>query len=740
MMKNKLPLIVVNVFIILVFILHAARFYDFQLINRLEALSYDLRLNLTMPKTQDNRIVIIDIDEKSLAQVGRWPWSRDKIALMLDQLFDYYGAAVVGFDVVFAERDESSGIATLEKLGRQEFKNDALFQRILPQLRHNLDYNQLFADKLKGRAVVLGYYFSSDSQRTAGQLPPPVFTAKTLKAGNTQFLKMTGYGANLPELQTNALSGGHFNPQVDPDGVTRRIPLLQEYQGAYYEALSVAVVRGFLGSPPLTAGFPQGIGSGGSAYQKLEYLQIVDFKIPVDEKVCSFIPYRGKQGSFQYFPAIDVIQKRISKEDLEGAIVLVGTSAAGLMDLRSTPVAPIYPGVEVHANMIAGILDQNIKYQPAYVLALEILLLLFAGTLLSLILPFSTPLKATLLSLAVLVTIMGLNFWAWSANIVLPLASFILMIPLLFAFNMSYGFFTETRTKHRITGLFGQYIPKELVTEMSKNPENFASSLDGDDREMTVLFSDVRNFTTISEGLQAKELTRLMNEYMTPMTYVIQKHRGTIDKYIGDAIMAFWGAPLSDKDHARNAIMTALDMQTTLDRLRPEFIKKGWPEICIGVGVNSGIMHVGDMGSEFRRAYTVLGDAVNLGARLEGLTKQYGVGILVGETTRKAVSDIVFCELDRVRVKGKDQPVAIYEPIGLDAAVSRAVQDELKLFDEALTLYRKMSWDEAEKRLSELQKINPEKYLYRLYLERIDFFRSEPPENGWDGVFKFTTK
>ncbi|MBN1664271.1 MAG: adenylate/guanylate cyclase domain-containing protein [Deltaproteobacteria bacterium] len=739
-MKKKLPLIIINLLFVIIFISHTAEFFDFEFIHRLEAFSYDMRLNLTMPGTQDDRIVIIDIDEKSLAEFGRWPWSRDKIALMLDHLFDYYGAAVVGFDVVFAERDESSGLQVLERLAKTDLKSDGMFQEVLPGLRKHLDYNELFAQKLKSRNVVLGYYFSNDSDRTAGQLPPPVFTKKTLKAGNTEFLKTTGYGANLPELQANALSGGHFNPYVDPDGVTRRIPILQEHRGAYYEALSVAVVRNLLGSPPLIAGVPEGVGSGGEKYNKLEELRFADLKIPVDEKVCAFIPYRGKQGSFKYLSAGDVLQKRIDKKQLEGAIVLIGTSAAGLMDLRATPVAPVYPGVEIHANMIAGILDQNIKYQPAYVLAMEILMLLTAGLLLSFLLPFLTPLKATLLCLGLLMLAAGVNVSAWYADMVLPLASSALMIPLLFAVNMTYGFFTETRIKHRITGLFGQYIPKELVEEMSRNPENFASSLEGENREMTVLFSDVRNFTTISEGLPAKELTKLMNEYMTPMTYVIQKHRGTIDKYIGDAIMAFWGAPLPDEAHARNAILAALDMQETLNSLRPQFIERGWPEVRIGVGINSGVMHVGDMGSEFRRAYTVLGDAVNLGSRLEGITKEYGVGIIVGERTRNAVSDVLFRELDRVQVKGKDLPVAIYEPIGLDADISPAVRDELSRFNEALSLYRTMSWDEAERLLLELQKTFPDKYLYNLYLDRIRYFRSEPPEAGWDGVFKFTTK
>lgn len=739
-MKKKLPLVILNCAIVLIFTIHATHYFNLKPVSQLESILYDVRLNLTMPGGNDNRIFIIDIDEKSLAQVGRWPWGRDKIALLLDNLFEHYQVAVAGFDVVFAEKDESSGLGVLEQLGRKDLKNNEGYQRLLPRLRKDLDYNYLFAQKVKGRPVVLGYYFSNEGDRISGKLPPPVFTSDTLKAGNTKFLKMAGYGANLPELQENAPSGGHFNPYVDVDGISRKVPILQEYQGAYYEALSVAVTRSFLGSPPLVAGFPEGSGSGGSGYEQLEELKIADLKIPVDEKVCSYIPYRGGQGSFKYLSAVDVLQKNVQKDELKGAIVLVGTSAAGLMDLRATPVSPVYPGVEVHANMIAGILDQNIKYQPAYVQAVELLLLLVTGLLLALLLPVLNPLKSSLLCFGVFLAVLGVNAWAWKANVVFPLASSILMIPLLFAINMSYGFFTETKTKRYITGLFGQYVPRELVEEMSKNPANFASSLEGENREMTVLFSDVRGFTTISEGLPPKELTKLMNEYMTPMTYIIQKHRGTIDKYIGDAIMAFWGAPLADVAHARNAILSALEMQSTLDKLRPQFMQKGWPEIRIGVGVNSGVMHVGDMGSQFRRAYTVMGDAVNLGSRLEGLTKQYGVGIIAGETTRNAIEGIVFRELDCVRVKGKEQPVAIYEPVGLENDVCPAVLKEIQLFHEALSLYRVKSWDDAESLLLELRKSDPDKYLYSLYLERISYFRSAPPEPGWDGAFKFITK
>jgi len=733
--KHAIP-IVLGLALLLVFLLHASTVITIPFIQNIESISYDARLRLTMPQTVDRRITIVDIDEKSLAEEGRWPWGRDKLAQLLDQLFDHYRVAVVGFDVVFAERDESSGLKVLEQIGKNDLGDLPQFQARLEQLRPQLDHDSIFARKLAGRPVVLGYYFTSNENRVSGLLPPPALAAGYFGQRNIAFVGATGYGANLPEFQKSTHSTGHFNPTIDFDGISRRVPMLMEYQGAYYEALSLAMFRTLSGDPAIQAVFEDSAGDVGDA---VEWLTVGRTPIPVDENLSALIPYRGKQSSFPYVSAADVLHGRVSPQDMKGAIVLVGTTAPGLVDMRSTPVGVVYPGVEIHANMIAGMLDRNIKQKPAYMLGAEIAEMLLLGVLLAFILPLLGPLKSSLTTLAALLLAAGINLALWQyADMVMPIAATLLMIATLFILSMSYGFFVEARAKRQITGLFGQYVPPELVDEMSENPANF--SMEGESREMTVLFSDVRGFTTISEGLDPKDLSQLMNEYMTPMTHIIQKHRGTIDKYIGDAIMAFWGAPLRDPDHARRGVLAALEMQQTLAVLRPQFIERGWPEIKIGVGLNTGVMSVGNMGSEFRMAYTVMGDAVNLGARLEGITKQYGVGILVGEVTQQAVPDVVFRELDRVRVKGKDEPIAIYEPVGLAGQVDQATLDELDLFQQALKFYRAQEWDQAEAQLLKLQQASPERYVYPLYLERIAYFRANPPGTDWDGVFVFNTK
>ncbi|MBI5889515.1 MAG: adenylate/guanylate cyclase domain-containing protein [Nitrosomonadales bacterium] len=722
----------------------AAKFYQLGFVRYVDAKLYDYRLRLSLPNAADDRIVILDIDEKSLKEEGRWPWSRDRLATLMDELFDHYGAAVVGFDVVFAEKDTSSGLAVLQELGQNQLKGVPQFQTALTQIQPRLEYDALFASKIRQRKVVLGYFFTNSERgsdkSSAGVLPESVFPAGTFKGRPIAFIRWDSFGANLSELQSSAAAAGHFNPEVDFDGVVRRVPMLLEYEGAYYEPLSLAVVRTLLGAPRLSPGYAPGKDKN---YGGLEWLTLEspqgDLRIPVDDKVCALVPYRGGRNTFRYISVADVLHERTPLADMRNKIVLVGTSAGGLMDLRSTPVGEIYPGVEIHANMISGILNQNIKQNPPYVLGANVSLLLLIGVMLAIVLPMLSAIQGTLISAGVLLLEIAVNGAVWQyGNMVLPLAGSLMMVLALFALNMTYGYFTESRTKRQLTGLFGQYVPSELVDEMSKNPEQV--SMEGDSREMTILFSDVRGFTTISEGLEPRDLSLLMNEFLTPLSRVIYSHRGTIDKYMGDCIMAFWGAPLPDARHAYQAVLSGLEMQRTLSLLQPRFKDRGWPEIHIGVGINTGRVSVGNMGSEVRVAYTVMGDAVNLASRLEGITKEYGAGVLVGEKTKAEAPEFVYRELDLVRVKGKDKPVAIFEPLGLVGEVDQSVLEEIKLFQQALRMYRKQDWDRAELQLFNLLKIAPNAKLYEVYAGRVAHYRNNPPGEDWDGVFVFKTK
>lgn len=740
-MKKHAILIVLGLIFVFLFVGNAAKLYQLGFIGFLEAKLYDTRLRFTAPNKGDERIVILDIDEKSLKEEGRWPWGRDRLALLMDKLFDKYGVAVVGFDIVFAEKDNSSGLSVLQELARNQLRDIPQYQSALVRLKPQLEYDNLFASKLKQRNVVLGYYLTENTKNTSGALPAPAFAPGSFKGRPISFTHWDGYGANLPELQESVVSAGHFNPIMDFDGIVRRVPMIVEYKGAYYEALSLAVVRAILGSPKLLPGFATD--SSDQDYAGLEWLELAtqqgSIRVPVDREVSSLIPYLGPKKTFKYVSVSDVLRERTPLEALKNKIILVGTSAPGLLDLRSTPLDEAYPGVEVHANMISGILNQSIKSSPPFVVGVEVVLLLVVGVSLSFLLPMISPINVTLVTAASLLATVVFNGAMWQyGNIGLPLAGGLLMILLLFALNMSYGYFIESRTKRQITNLFGQYVPKEIVSEMSERPEQV--SMEGAAREMTILFSDVRGFTTISEGLDPKELSLLMNEFLTPLSRVVYKHRGTIDKYMGDCIMAFWGAPLPDERHAYQSILAGMEMLKTLEELQPHFKECGWPPIHIGVGLNTGKVSVGNMGSEVRVAYTVMGDAVNLASRLEGITKEYGVGIVVGENTKEAAPEFVYRELDLVRVKGKDKPVAIFEPMGLAGQVEKEVLEEMKLFHQVLRAYRKQEWDQAELQLFNLQKMSPQAKLYQVYAERVVYFRNNPPGADWDGVFVFKTK
>jgi adenylate cyclase len=739
-LKQHIVRIALGLVITLLFIGHAARYYEVPFITQLDNIIYDARLRVTMPRGVDERIVILDIDEKSLQEVARWPWPRDVMAGLIEKLFGKYQVAIVAFDVVFAEADYSSGIRALEQLAQGQLKEVPAFQQAFREMRPQLDNDSLFAQAIKGKPVVLGYYLNSDKDaKRIAAIPQPVLPKGTFQGRNIPFTSWIGYGGNLPQFLKNAAAAGHFNPITDPDGVVRRVPMIAELDGAYYEALSLAVVRTILGFPKVEPGYaPDRFLQRG--YSGLEWLKVGPLIIPVDEQASALIPYRGHKFSFAYLSLADVLAERVPLERLKGKITLVGTTAPGLLDLRSTPVDNVYPGVEVHANLIAGMLDKNIKVKPPYMLGAEVVLLFVGGVALSLLIPMVAPLWATVATLIGMLLVGGLNVAIWTeANMVLPLAASVLMTTSLYTVNMAYGYFVEARSKRQFTELFGQYVPPELVDEMARDPGKY--NMEPRAAELTILFSDVRGFTGISEALKPEELREYINEYLTDMSGIIRsKHRGTLDKYIGDAIMAFWGAPVDDAQHARNGVLAALDMQKECKVLNEKFAARGWPTIKIGVGLNSGSVRVGDMGSQVRRAYTAMGDAVNVASRLEGRTKGYGVGILVGEGTRKLVKEVVFREVDRIKVKGKDEAVTIYEPLGLESEIERKVHEELKIWNQTLRAYRTQQWDQVEVSLLNLQRMSPDCGLYQVYAQRAAEKRRNPPPSNWDGVTAFDEK
>jgi adenylate cyclase len=688
---------------------------------------------MTMPSGDERGIVILDIDEKSLGEIGRWPWSRKLMAETVEKLFDRHGIAVLGFDVVFAERDPSSGIDALDALAQGELKQAAAFQQAYRELRPRLDNDALFAAAIKGRPVVLGYYFNSEDKAVrANALPEPVLPKGTFASRDVSFYRWTGFTGNLPVLQQQAAGAGHFNPAPDRDGVSRRVPMLLEFDGAYYEPLSLAVLRAFIklqtGSmPDVRPGYPEG-------YNTLEWLQVGPYTVPVDEHAAALIPFRGRKFAFEYVSLADVVKDRVAPGALKGRIALVGTSAPGLLDLRATPVDGSFPGVEIHANLIAGMVDGSIRQTPKYAYGADIVILALAGVALALVIPLMSALWATAAAALALLFIAGINVVFWQNGVVLPLAGGVLMVAALYTVNMAYGYFVESRSKRRLAGRFGEYVPPELVDRMARDPDKY--DMMPRDAELSILFADVRGFTTISESLKPGELREYINEYLTAMSAIIRgRYRGTLDKYIGDAIMAFWGAPVEDPAHARNAVLAALDMLKECAALNARFTTRGWPALRIGIGVESGMVRVGDMGSQIRRAYTAMGDAVNIASRLEGRTKYYGVEVLVGEGTRQRAGEIAWREIDRIKVKGKDRVVTIFEPLA--AAIDR---EESRLWTQTLRAYRAAQWDQADVNLLNLQRANPQCTLYKAFSDIVAERRRNPPPADWDGVTAFAEK
>jgi len=717
---------------------HVAGYYKVPYIEQIEHLLYDTRVRLSAKGGIDDRIVIVAIDEASLKRHGHWPFTREKFADMMNNLWSY-NTSVVVFDVLFAERDESSDVRLLRSLAEKE--GDQAFREKIDRFEPLLDRDRLFAESMKGGPAVLGYYFdtSKDTAFEVGQLPIPAFELDQSMMDSIFLPRGEGYSSNLPVLMESAFTAGFINnPLIDPDGVVRRTPLLHEYHMGVYESLSLAAASTFLNdiTLPLFVDASTWIGD----YPPLEALELAGQRIPIDPQGAVLVPYRGPAGSFPYVSVGDVISGTVEDPSiLDGKIAMIGGTAPGMQDLRTTPFGSIYPGVEIHANVIAGILDSSFRWEPAYTVAAEMITVIIFGLLSSLFLPFLSPVVSTLMTMLLGFLALAFNFYMWEVELhVLPLAMTLYTLFAIYVINMLFGYFFETRTRSHMDSLFGQYVPPDLVKEMSRDPENY--SLASQKRELSVLFTDIRGFTTISEGLDAAELSDLMDEYLTPMTQIVHESHGTIDKYIGDAVMAFWGAPVFHPEHAEQAVGAGLAMLEALEKLNVDFQKKNWPEIKIGVGVTTGMMSVGNMGSKFRKAYTVLGDVVNLGARLEGITKMYGVAFLVSETTAHAAERYAYREIDSVRVKGKDRGVTIFEPLGLEEELSRDVLDRAGRFQQSLELYRNQDWDGAEAILHELLVAEPDCFLYNLYLERIAHFRENPPGEDWDGVFTFMTK
>ncbi|MEP4545119.1 MAG: adenylate/guanylate cyclase domain-containing protein [Saccharospirillum sp.] len=711
------------------------RYDQTSLIKRLDYLLYDWRFNLLNSHEHfarsDANIVIVDIDEASLFAEGRWPWSRDKLATLTRNLTDA-GAVVIAYDILMSEPQENP-TRRLQLQARQE--GDEAIAKALAPFVELTEYDQQLADTFASVDVVMPFLFHEQAATRTGQLPAPVYSLSPEQAERLLAVQAQGYTGALPVLQDAAVGAGFIVPAIDGDGVLRSAPLITQYESALYPSLSLAMGLAYY--------FIEGIDLSVARYNDqldvINWLQFADQRIRTDVAGRVLIPYLGAQGQFPYLSATDVLNQRTEPGVLDNALVLIGTSSVGLADLRTTPVGTQFPGVEIHATLLNALLAGDFPYTPDIAHTLTALILLTLGVIYSVISSRIGPLGLVSATLILLALLVGLNFYFWQQQkVALPLASSLLLTIGLSALHLLQGFLGERRTKQHISSVFGQYVPQAHIDHMLAHPNEFGFA--GETRDMTVLFSDIRSFTTISESLDATELKDLLNRYFTPITESIFNHQGTIDKYVGDMVMAFWGAPLKDPDHARHALEAAVDMINTLKTLNPELNRLGYPTIDVGIGLNTGPMNVGDMGSHFRRAYTVLGDAVNLGARLEGLTKFYGVKILVGPETYAAIDGWAFRPIDRIRVKGKLEPVSVYEPIAPREVLSDEWHQELTLWADTYQTYLNRNWALTRKKLNELINQSQSPALYQVYLNRLTDLEAEGVPPDWDGTYTHTSK
>ncbi|KJU87500.1 transmembrane sensor domain protein [Candidatus Magnetobacterium bavaricum] len=677
--------------------------------------------------------VIIDIDDKSMLQYGQWPWPRYRVALLLERLKSL-GVTAVGIDIVFSEQDRTSP-SVLKHTLKADLDIDVDFTNMPEAL---MDYDKVLANTLRRGPFVLGYKFMFEDQSNKHQHGCRLHPLKAAIIDTSDSMTQTNYEpsdvlCNQPLLSEAANGSGFFNAASDRDGIFRRVPLVTQRQGRYYPNLALATFLYSTGSEQVIIKRDR---------NGIESIRAGAITIPVDATGNMLVHYRGGRKVFPFYSAVDIMLGKIPQDMLEGKIAFVGSSALGLMDIRSTPFDQFYPGVEVHATVVDTILTGNFISAPGWVVGAEVLITLLLGLVSTVLFVYMRIYK----SVPVLILIMAA---LWFGTKHLMLAKGVYLSPLVPFLTLNNTFMVLTILKFRreeadkrfLHRAFSKYVSGAVVDELVKNPQQL--TLQGEEKNVTILFSDIRGFTTISEQMCPTDISSLLRGYFTPMTAIVKDNKGTLDKFIGDAIMAFWNAPVSVDNHEGCAVTAALEMLSELKGLNVEFKTRFGLDINIGIGLHSGVAMVGNMGSQDMFNYTIIGDNVNLASRIEGLTKTYGLSLLVSEAIQKSVDaqsahKLRFVEIDRVRVKGKQQPVTLYTAYA-EGQVDE-YEEEITLFTEALSLYYALDFFKAGQLFSRLMSGYRQVVLYDLYRRRCNYFQLNVPDKTWDKVFTHTLK
>ena len=679
--------------------------------NRLRDFMFNIRGEIE-PKSDS--VVIIDIDEKSLKTLGQWPWSRDVLSKILYNLNDAK-VAIIGFDIVFAEEDRTSPHKIFKKLDIQ---------------KENLpNFDLEFAQAIANTPTILGYQFEFADKEFILKSAPAIQTIFIEKNKNIEenfLIKAKGTILNIPILQDSSYSSGFFNNIPDDSGIIRSVPLIISYDDEIYPSLALEALRIGLGIKRVTINYDE---------NGVRNLQLGDFIVPTDRYGRLLINFRGKEKSFKYISALDIYNNSFNKEEIENKIALVGTSAAALMDLRATPFESVFPGVEVHANAIDNIISQDFIYRASWMDGANIVII-FILTFFTFFIIKKIPIWLTpIFTISFLfISLYYIYYLMFNTGIILNILFPIFSIILSGIISLIIGYFYEIKKKEEIKNKFASKVSKDVMEELLKNIDD--NSLKAQNKEVTIFFSDIRGFTNISEKINKPELLiKYLNQYMTPMSEVITKNKGTIDKYIGDAIMAYWNAPFDIENHADKAVTSAIEQLNELKELNKNLEITNQPLIAIGIGITTGIATVGEIGSIGRSDYTIIGDSVNLGSRIESLCKFYDVSLIISEDTKeKLTKDYIFRYLDYVKVKGKENPIKLWEVL-VDS--NDEIKEELNIYHEAIELFTNKKIEEAFILFQELNKNYKSKKIYDIYIQRCENFIKN---NYFDNIFTHKDK
>jgi adenylate cyclase len=697
--------------------------------------TFDFYQTLRPRQTTARPVTIVDIDESSLKEIGQWPWPRTIVADLVTRLTQL-GAVAIGFDIIFAEPDRMSpGIAATS------FRD--LDEEVRNKLRSLPSNDEVLAEAIRHSRVVAGQVGSAmPVART--QAESALQTGFAVRGPDPSRFLVTFAGLlhNVPAIEQAAAGRGVFSIQPERDGIIRRVPMIMEAQGAMVPALSMELLRLVTDSGAILVRTDEA---------GVQSVAVPGLELPTDQNGRLWVHFDRHDPS-RYVSATDVLQGRTLRDNVEGKLVLIGTSAAGLLDVKTTPVAAAMPGVEVHAQILESALTNSLLTYPNYAIGAELLIAMLVGLAIIIVAPMVRASTVIALGGIVVAGLMGVSWYLFSQHNLLidftyPLmASGFVYLTLIFI-----NYFQEQKQRQQIRAAFGYYLSPALVEQLARSPEKLV--LGGEERRMTILFSDVRGFTTISEHYKhdPQGLTRLMNRFLTPLTNAIIERNGTIDKYIGDAIMAFWNAPIDDPQQEINACEAALEMLARADKLNQEFKREAdqnggkYMPLRIGVGLNTGPCVVGNMGSDFRFNYSVLGDTVNVASRLEARTKDYRIPIVIGEgTAKKARERFATMEIDRIQVKGKTQPETVFTVLGrAEPGRDPNFLELQELTTKMLRYYREQNWTQALDTIEPCRKA-AEGFgvgaLYHMYAERIEAFRHNPPPPDWNGVYEAESK